>query len=80
MAEKMNRREAALNEAALEGVTNGSDALYAEMDRAARRFCESCRRAARICEGGSKAALREYMIAHGKIRVCQECPYYRDKR
>lgn len=75
MPEKMNRQEAELNETALEDVSGGKDALYKEMDRAASVICQSCHAdIACACDGGSKVALREYMIANGKISVHQQCP------
>lgn len=76
MSEEMNRQEAALNEAALTGVSGGSGAHNNEMERAANILCQSCHGdITRACDGGSKVALREYMLANGKISVHQKCPY-----
>ena len=76
MVEEANRHEAELNERALEGVSGGRDANFKEMDRAASVICQHCLADMEcVCDGGGRVALREYMIANGKISFHRKCPY-----
>ena len=75
MSEEMNRREAKLDEQALEGVSGGSDYLSRAI-----KICDSCYRddpnRYEFCENRD-SRLAKYMQQNGDIFNYHRCPFYK---